>query len=76
MTFDFRRALTVLAAHEVEFIVVGGISAILALAPYRRAIESTAGRTATAMAWLCRDRSSLGTRFTCTSATVIPCRRK
>ena len=33
MTFDFRRALTVLAAHEVEFIVVGGISAILRGAP-------------------------------------------
>ncbi len=33
MTFDFRRALTVLAAHEVEFVVVGGISAILRGAP-------------------------------------------
>ncbi len=33
MTFDFRRALTVLAAREVELIVVGGISAILRGAP-------------------------------------------
>lgn len=33
MTFDFRRALKVLAAHEVEFVVVGGISAILRGAP-------------------------------------------
>lgn len=33
MTFDFRRALTVLAEHEVELIVVGGISAILQGAP-------------------------------------------
>jgi hypothetical protein len=33
MSFDFRRALTVLAAHEVEYIVVGGISAILQGAP-------------------------------------------
>lgn len=33
MTFDFRRALRVLAAHDVEFIVVGGISAILRGAP-------------------------------------------
>lgn len=33
MTFDFRRALMVLAAHEVEFVVVGGISAILRGAP-------------------------------------------
>jgi hypothetical protein len=33
MSFDFRRALTVLAAHEVEYIVVGGICAILQGAP-------------------------------------------
>ena len=33
MSFDYRRALTVLAAHEVECIVVGGISAILQGAP-------------------------------------------
>lgn len=33
MTFDFRRALAVLAAHEVEFVVVGGISAVLNGAP-------------------------------------------
>ncbi len=54
----------------------GGISAILALAPKRRAIESTAGRTATAMSWLCRLRSPLGRRFTCTSATLAPRRMK
>lgn len=33
MRFDYRRALTVLAAHEVECIVVGGISAVLQGAP-------------------------------------------
>ncbi|MCL4810597.1 MAG: hypothetical protein KJ062_22785, partial [Thermoanaerobaculia bacterium] len=33
MTFDFGRALAVLAEHEVELIVVGGISAILQGAP-------------------------------------------
>lgn len=33
MSFDYRRALTVLAEHEVECIVVGGISAILQGAP-------------------------------------------
>ena len=34
MTFDFRRTLTVLAEHEVECIVVGGISAILHGVPF------------------------------------------
>ncbi|MBL8114656.1 MAG: hypothetical protein JNK60_17380 [Acidobacteria bacterium] len=34
MIFDYRRALTVLAEHEVECIVVGGISAILHGATY------------------------------------------
>lgn len=34
MTFDYKRALTVLAEHEVECIVVGGISAILQGAPF------------------------------------------
>lgn len=33
MRFDYRRALTVLAEHRVECIVVGGISAILQGAP-------------------------------------------
>lgn len=33
MTFDFGRALAVLAEHEVELVVVGGISAILQGAP-------------------------------------------
>jgi hypothetical protein len=48
----------------------------LADAPYRRAIESIAGRTATAMAWLWRDRSPFGRRLTCTSATFGPRRMK
>ncbi len=54
----------------------GGISATLAEASYRRAMESIAGRTATAMAWLWRDRSPLGRSVTCTSPTLGPERRK
>ncbi len=39
-------------------------------------MESTVGRTATAMSWLCRSRWCLGARFTCTSATFGPLRMK
>lgn len=34
MTFDYKRALTVLAEHEVEGIVVGGMSAVLRGVPF------------------------------------------
>ena len=48
----------------------GGISATLTAAPYRRAMGRSRAARATAIAWLCRERSPLGTRFTCTSPTL------
>ena len=73
MTFDYRRALTVLASHEVECIVVGGISAILQGAPVVTLdLDVVHRRTPENVRRLVAARRSIGARYRHDPRGLVP----